>query len=130
MQAHLPEESYGAGEVIVAEGATGTSAYVILEGRVEVFKTVNRLKVSLRVLGKGEVFGEMGIIDHGARSAAVAALDRVRVAVVPEGEFRRLLASMPLAMQYILDTLIERLRHTSTRLAEIIDLDTWYHSRI
>lgn len=62
---HVEEVSYGQGEVICRTGEFGDTMYGIIEGVVR----VHRGSDELAVLGEGDFFGEMSIIDSGPRSA-------------------------------------------------------------
>jgi len=77
----LAEESFPAGTNIVNEGESDDRLYLICKGSVEVIKSVDtpggRRDHSLAVLGVGEAFGEMELIDMQPRSATVRALENV-----------------------------------------------------
>lgn len=62
---HVEEVSYGQGEIICSTGEFGDTMYGIIEGVVR----VHRGSDELAVLGEGDFFGEMSIIDSGPRSA-------------------------------------------------------------
>ncbi|WP_420627488.1 cyclic nucleotide-binding domain-containing protein [Candidatus Leptofilum sp.] len=65
------EKSFGAGEIIITQNTTGKEMYIVAAGSAEVFiQGVNDAR-SLVVLGKGQVIGEMALIDQGYRSASV-----------------------------------------------------------
>ncbi len=74
--------SFEAGAEIIAEGAPGECAYIVASGEVEVFRTVRGERIPLRVMGKGEVFGEMSVLMRTRRSATVVALTACEVYVV------------------------------------------------
>ena len=61
------------GEYFFEEGSRGTSAYVLESGRVSVVKQWNGKPYFLRRLEVGDCFGEVALIDFGARSASVRA---------------------------------------------------------
>jgi CRP/FNR family cyclic AMP-dependent transcriptional regulator len=61
------------GETILEQDTTGTEMYIVAEGSAEVFVQVGEETRSLVVLGKGQVIGEMALIDQGHRSASVRA---------------------------------------------------------
>src|SRR5262245_9769434 len=71
--AHLASEArdrtFPAGAVLTDEDRTGTSFGVIMEGRAAV--SVHGRPA--RTLGPGDYFGEMALIDHSYRSAAITA---------------------------------------------------------
>jgi len=60
------------GEIVVNEGDPGDEAYIIESGRCEVLRGAE----SIRVMGAGEVFGEMAILSSGVRTATVRAVER------------------------------------------------------
>jgi CRP-like cAMP-binding protein len=86
------EAEYGAGDVIVREGEASDEVYVVCQGMVEVLLTKGpepftfespRMK-SVAELGPGQSFGEMALVDRGARSATVRCLeDGTRLFAIP-----------------------------------------------
>ena len=75
------------GEVIIRENDTGDSAYLIEDGVVEVSREADGGRVVLAELGRGEIFGEMGMIDDLPRSATVTARTATTVAEMRREEF-------------------------------------------
>ncbi|MEJ2748298.1 MAG: cyclic nucleotide-binding domain-containing protein [Anaerolineae bacterium] len=67
------EKPVAAGELILEQDTTGTEMYIVAEGSAEVFIQVGDEVRSLVVLGKGQIIGEMALIDQGHRSASVRA---------------------------------------------------------
>ncbi len=63
-------------ELIIEQNTIGTGMYIIAEGSAEVFIQGLDDARSLVVLGQGQIFGEMAIIDQGYRSASVRATQR------------------------------------------------------
>ncbi|RMH00218.1 MAG: cyclic nucleotide-binding domain-containing protein [Chloroflexi bacterium] len=61
------------GELIIQQNTTGTEMHLIADGAAEVFIEGVDNERSLVVLGKGQVIGEMALIDQGYRSASVRA---------------------------------------------------------
>lgn len=62
-----------AGAYFFEQGSRGTSTYVLTEGRVSILKRWNGREHLLRHLEPGDCFGEVALIDFGARSASVRA---------------------------------------------------------
>ena len=83
----FPGRTYKPGDLIVREGDRGDEAYIIKAGECRTFKTIDGKKVELRVMGKGEVFGETAILTDKPRSASVEAIDNVTVAVIKGRHF-------------------------------------------
>jgi len=70
------EVMYKSGDVITQQGEPGESLYIVLDGFVEVLHSGTQPQKSPRTivhLGKGQIFGEMALVDHGTRSATVRA---------------------------------------------------------
>jgi CRP/FNR family cyclic AMP-dependent transcriptional regulator len=73
---NVPTVRYGAGEIIITEGEPSNSVYLVISGKVEIFKNSNSGKlVVLAEQGKNTIFGEMTLIDGKRRSASVKALE-------------------------------------------------------
>jgi serine/threonine protein phosphatase PrpC len=79
------------GENIIVEGEQGKELYIILRGDVEVTKG-NQV---VRVMGPGDHFGEMALLNKKPRSATVRALNRVKMLALPRRGFRRLIRRYP-----------------------------------
>ncbi|MCP4542112.1 MAG: cyclic nucleotide-binding domain-containing protein [Chloroflexi bacterium] len=90
------EASYNAGDVIISEGAPSHELYIIIRGMVEVEVakgTVHDVPgapqlSSIARLGQGQVFGEMALVDSGARSATVrCGKDNTILYIIPHKDF-------------------------------------------
>ncbi|MEK6711501.1 MAG: cyclic nucleotide-binding domain-containing protein [Nitrospinota bacterium] len=105
------ERRYAAGEVLCREGTTGLGLFFVVEGWVEVYGTsrAGREK-SLALLGPGEMFGEMMILDNSPRSASVRSLQPATCYVMPQWDFKRLLKDYPEIAVKMLPTLVKRIR--------------------
>ena len=90
---------------VVKAGDPGDAFYVILEGSVAV-----RTAGMKAVMGTGEFFGEMSLLDGAPRSASVVAEDEVLLMVIPRSAFLKLLQSEPKITIAILATLSQRIR--------------------
>jgi CRP/FNR family cyclic AMP-dependent transcriptional regulator len=67
------EEKVSPNELVIEQNTTGTEMYIIAVGSMDVFISGLDNSRSLVVLGKGQVIGEMALIDQGYRSASVRA---------------------------------------------------------
>jgi CRP-like cAMP-binding protein len=90
---------------VVKRGDAGDAFYVVLEGSVAV-RTGSRKAV----MGVGEFFGEMSLLDGAPRSASVVAESEVLLMVIPRTAFMKLLESEPKITIAILGTLSQRIR--------------------
>ena len=77
------------GQRIVGEGEPADAAFVVVEGRCEVFQERPDGRHELRTLGPGDVFGETALLSAQPRTATVAAVDEVTVKVITAEAFER-----------------------------------------
>lgn len=106
------------GEVIIDEGTSGGSLFIILSGALEVSKRDKDRDVTLATRRPGEFLGEMSLLEQAPRSASVRAVDRSRLLVIGPDAFRRLLARRPEAATTLLRTVAGRLRSTEASLIQ------------
>ncbi len=86
------EESHAYGTRIFQYGDPGDKLFIILEGKVRISREVSGMgEEALAVLGAGEVFGEMALLDESPRSAAAIAHERCRLLVIAKDAFDDLL---------------------------------------
>jgi CRP/FNR family transcriptional regulator, cyclic AMP receptor protein len=86
------QRDYPAGTTIVRQGETGVGFYVVIRGRALIQqRLVDRSDRELATLGRGEIFGEMALLDVFPRSASVVALEETSALVIPIFDFRALL---------------------------------------
>ncbi len=109
---------FAAGQVIFLEGDPSEEAYVIRSGRVEILKNAASGAVRLSVLGEGDVFGEMGLLDERPRSATARATEPVVASAISRAEFTRQLLFEPRQALDLLRALFERLRVMNQMLAD------------
>ena len=106
----LEEKTFKKGEVIIKEGDTGKSFYQLLEGRVGVYADYTKKEpFRLAILGAGEFFGEMAILEEYPRSATVVAESNVSVAEITEDEMNAYFEKNP-------DQIIELIKHLGNRI--------------
>jgi len=97
------------GETIIREGERSEGWYVLLSGKVGVFK--RDLTVS-EISDRGTIFGELGCILHGPRTATIQALEPTSVLYV-QMDTDELIAKYPEIVKSILVSLAERLSQTT-----------------
>ncbi|MEW5763777.1 MAG: cyclic nucleotide-binding domain-containing protein [Acidobacteriota bacterium] len=70
LAAFSTEELYNQDELIFKEGSRGDKLYIILDGKVRITKHIPGVgEEALAILGKGDFFGEMALVDNEPRSA-------------------------------------------------------------
>ncbi len=102
---------YRADSVIVRQGDTSMSFYVILSGRVRIEQEVgDKRRLALREFGPGGYFGEMGLIDDMPRSATVVAVEPTECALLAKWDFGNELREDPDIAIALLPILSQRIR--------------------
>ncbi len=92
----IRREHFEPNETIFREGDWGDSLYIIVDGEVEITRDVpGRGDVPLARLGRGECFGEMGLVRQMPRSATVRTVTRVNVLAIDRHAFQALFAHLP-----------------------------------
>ena len=106
-----------ANQVILLENDWGNSVYFILEGWVKI-RTYNLdgKEVTLNILGKGEIFGEMASLEEIPRSTDVITLVPTVIGNMPAQNFVTLLNTEPQAGLYLTKLMARRLRQVNRRL--------------
>ncbi len=112
-------QRYSNGDIIVSEGIVSNNAYIIFEGKVNITKKVDKKSILINTLGKGEVFGEMGLISQSVRSASVVAVGNVTIGVIEREQFEVTVSKLPDDVRAIVKALVDRLRYTSDQLSKI-----------
>jgi CRP/FNR family transcriptional regulator, cyclic AMP receptor protein len=86
------QRTYPAGTVIVRQGEPGVGLYVLIRGRARVQQqSPDGSPHQLTLLGGGEIFGELALLDNAPRSATVVAEEETSALVIPIFDFRSLL---------------------------------------
>jgi CRP-like cAMP-binding protein len=86
------EESHATGTKIFQYGDAGDKLFILLEGKVRISREVAGMgEEALAVLGAGEVFGEMSLIDEAPRSADARVHEPCRLLVITKDAFDELL---------------------------------------
>lgn len=115
--AHLVTRTHPANQVILLENDWGNSVYFMLDGWVKI-RTYNLdgKEVTLNILGKAEIFGEMAALDEAPRSTDVITLTSTVIGSMPAQDFVELIQSEPLAGIRLAQLMARRLRQVNRRL--------------
>ncbi len=100
---------YEAGEVVFCEGESCTGLHLVEKGWLKIVKlSPEGREQSLRIVGPGELFGEMGVFSCGLNPATVIALDRTVLWVICREAMHRLLEAHPRMAWSILQSVARR----------------------
>ena len=92
-------------------------AYEIVSGNVDISKKGDDGEIRLAILGQGEMFGEMGVLDQGTRSATAKAAGPVTVNAITRKEFLAGVQDRPEMALDIMSKMAQRLRSADDWLA-------------
>jgi CRP-like cAMP-binding protein len=107
-------------EVIFAEGDLGTEMYIIQEGKVEILKQFRGENQQLAVLGQGDFFGEMSILEDLPRAATARAVTEVSALQINGSTFDQMLRKNPEVAVRMMRKLSRRLRDTDQLLRKAL----------
>ncbi len=120
----LRRRRYAAGEVIFHEGDAGTALYIIENGEVKiVLGSAEGKEVVLGLLGPGDFFGELALLDGEPRSANAVAREACALLLISREDFLRFLVDQPRVAVSLLAVLSGRLRRTDQLVHDAAFLD-------
>lgn len=109
------KHEYPSDRAVVMEDAWGNAVYFIVSGWVKVRRLSGEEVVTLAILGRGDFFGEMAILDESPRANDVIALSSVRLISVSAQRFIQTLFKDPQLHHRMLQLMVRRLRQTNQR---------------
>jgi len=105
------DQEFQRGGLIFSEGDAGTGFYVIIVGRVKIFKlSFDGKEQILHILGPGEPFAEVAVFTGSTYPANAVALEKSRLFFFPRKAFAELIANQPALAMKMLATLSLRLK--------------------
>ena len=109
---------YKDGEVIIRQGKSGDSMYVVQGGRVEVLQHLDKGGVQhLAFLEAGDFFGEMAVFEKEVRSATVRSAGEARVLKVDKKTLLTRIGEDPLLAVNLLKTMSHRIRYLNREIS-------------
>ncbi|MBD2199929.1 MULTISPECIES: Crp/Fnr family transcriptional regulator [Calothrix] len=110
------EHEYPAERAVLMEDAWGNAVYFVVSGWVKVRRTSGDNSVALAILGRGDFFGEMAVLDESPRSTDVIALSPVKLLSVSRERFIQILFKDPHLHHRMLQLMVRRVRQINLRL--------------
>jgi CRP-like cAMP-binding protein len=83
------------GQLIIREGDPGRSFFIIVEGKVRIYKTADDKEITIAHLGEGAFFGEMALLSGAPRTANVVAEEDTEILEVTDRVLRELASHHP-----------------------------------
>ena len=111
---------------IMAAGDATDSLYIVLSGRLKVMMSdADGKEVILSILGPGEFFGEMGLIDEEPRSATVITIEPCELLAINKRDFKKSLAENFEMSMAVMRGLVRRLREADRKIGSLALLDVY-----
>ena len=112
------------GDVVFEEGASPDHLYVVEDGRIAIAsKSIDGRESVFALMERGELFGEMGLLDGLGRSAEARALEPSQVTEIPSQPVREVFEENPALLWGVVALLAGRLRSMDSALADSVFLD-------
>lgn len=119
-------KSFPKDAVIIQEGDESDSIYLINSGKVKaLISDAEGHEIILSLLGPGEHFGEMSLIDERPRSATVVSMEPVHFTVITKLDFDHILAHNPSIANLIMIGLVQRLRNANLKIEGLALMDVY-----
>lgn len=116
----LRHRRYGRGESIFFEGDPGEGMYVVIDGRVRIYRSgIDGREQTMEILGPGDPFGAVVLFDGGDYPAGAEAADDALVGMLASADLERFLVEQPPLCLKILKILSARLRESKDQLADL-----------
>ena len=112
-------QAYEKGTLIFAQGDDGNALYGVASGQVRIFTADDKgHEVFLNVLGPGDTFGEIALLDGLPRTASAITTAKTTLVVIPRRQFMAHLASQAELAVHLMQLLCGRLRWVSDLVEE------------
>ena len=109
------------GATIYSKGDPGNSLYVVVSGTAKMsISSPDGRSAILNLIGPGEIFGEIALLDGRERTADATANTNCEVLVIDRREFLPFLRSQPALAMKLIELLCARLRWTSDQVEQVI----------
>ncbi|MDP9022306.1 MAG: ATP-binding protein [Actinomycetota bacterium] len=117
LSGNAPERQVPAGQALIEQGTPGEALYVVVEGEFDVVRHVDGRDVWIGRVARGDVLGEMALLEGRPRNASAKATVDSRVIEISEPAFRKLTEHSSTALS-MLHTVVGRMRELEARLRE------------
>lgn len=111
------ERNYLAGEIVFDEGEDGEALYFVVSGKVIICHP-GQEEHPIAILGSGNFFGELALLDNAPRAAEARAGEATKLAVFFRGDFERLMESHARIASHIA---VQLARHLGRRLRGMLE---------
>jgi len=122
---YVEEKTLPPGTTLFLEGMLGESMYIMVAGKIKISKLISEGQERvLLMLGPGDQFGEMAILDGGPRSATAVSTEQTQVLTLKRGDLLKLQEKEPAICLKVVWALVKdfsrRIRENSDRYKELL----------
>lgn len=126
LESRLHVRTCPAGTNFLVAEQPGEAVYVIMSGTIKIhIEQAGGADVILAILGKGDIVGEMSLIDSAGRSASALALEESTLVWMDCQTFQECLANMPAFTQNLVRILSARVRLANELIQALASLDVY-----
>ena len=126
VRAVAAEKTYAKNAVVLTEGEMGDALYMIQSGKVKVFiGDEDGREIILKILGAGDFFGEMSMIDKQPRSASVTTLESSVFLVLTHAAFEKCVEKIPRIGNMVMRILAQRVREADKKIGTLAMMDVY-----
>jgi CRP/FNR family cyclic AMP-dependent transcriptional regulator len=120
----LVERKFNSGQIIFHMGDPAGLLYIITMGKVKIsYVSSDGHEAVLAILGEGDFFGELALLDDSPRSASAEAIEPTQTLTLHRDEFLGFIDSNPAFSRQVLNVLARRIRHLNNQISDIFFLD-------
>lgn len=120
------ERTHPKNAVVLTEGEIGDSLYMIQSGKVKVvIGDEEGRELILKILGPGDFFGEMSMIDKQPRSASVTTIEPATFLVLSNAAFERCVEQAPRIANMVMRILAQRVREADRKIGTLALMDVY-----
>ncbi len=124
LAASVTRRRFRRGDVIFQKEDSGQALFIVERGSIRIFVPSSQgADLTLAVLGPGDFFGDLSLLDGRPRSAGAAALSDSSTLALERGDFLNLLGARPEAAMAVLTAVVQRLRDTDEMASDLAFLD-------
>ena len=118
--------TFNKNSIVITEGDSSSSLYIILSGDVKVFVSDEDGKTNIvNRLGSGDYFGELSLIDDEPRSASVEAVSKCKISILSRQYFVDYIEQHPRVAIHLLKGIGKRLRNTTSHAKNLALMDVF-----
>ncbi|HEC12076.1 MAG TPA: Crp/Fnr family transcriptional regulator [Acidiferrobacteraceae bacterium] len=118
--------TYSKRATVLNEGDAADYLYIVVSGKVKVYVIGDQGKEAIvNIMGPGESFGELALIDQQPRSASVAALEPIKLATLPRQAFHDCLLRNPQIAIDLMRSMSRHIRELTDSVRDLVFLDVY-----